>query len=98
MTPAQLLDALQAARAQLHGRGGRIRDPHNRTLVNPARLTVRELDVLRLVATGLTDAQIAEQLVISPRTVSWHLSSIYGKIEVSSRAAATRFALEHGLL
>ena len=64
----------------------------------PAGLTVREVEVLRLVAQGLTDAQIAEQLVISPRTVNNHLTSIYGKIQVSSRSAATRYAIEHHLL
>jgi DNA-binding CsgD family transcriptional regulator len=63
----------------------------------PARLTQRELEVLRLVAQGLTDAAVAEQLYISPRTVSQHLQSIYGKLDVSSRSAATRFAVEHGL-
>jgi DNA-binding NarL/FixJ family response regulator len=61
-------------------------------------LTRREMDVLRLVADGLTDAQIAEQLVISPRTASSHLSSIYSKLGVASRTAATRFAIEHHLL
>jgi len=60
-------------------------------------LTARELEVLRLVARGLTDAQVAEELVISPRTVSKHLQSIYGKLQVSSRSAATRFALEQGI-
>jgi predicted ATPase/class 3 adenylate cyclase/DNA-binding CsgD family transcriptional regulator len=60
-------------------------------------LTVREVEVLRLLAQGLTDAQIAEQLVISRRTVNTHLTSIYGKIQVSSRSAATRYAVEHQL-
>ena len=63
----------------------------------PAGLTAREIDVLRLVAAGLTDARIAEMLVLSPRTVNTHLRSIYAKIGVSSRSAATRFALEHKL-
>ena len=58
----------------------------------------REVAVLRLVATGLTDAQVADRLVVSPRTVSTHLTSIYGKLGVGSRAAATRFAVEHGLV
>jgi predicted ATPase/class 3 adenylate cyclase/DNA-binding CsgD family transcriptional regulator len=64
----------------------------------PDGLTAREVEVLRLVAQGLTDAQIAEQLVISPRTVNNHLTSIYSKIQVSSRAAATRYAMEHRLV
>ncbi|HUG13529.1 MAG TPA: LuxR C-terminal-related transcriptional regulator [Thermomicrobiales bacterium] len=60
-------------------------------------LTPRELEVLRLVATGLTDAEVAEHLFLSRRTVSSHLTSIYSKLGVSSRATATRFAMEHGL-
>ncbi len=67
-------------------------------MVYPAGLTAREVQVLRLVATGLSDAQVAAQLVVSPRTVTTHLQSIYGKLGVNSRAAATRFAVEHGLL
>jgi DNA-binding CsgD family transcriptional regulator/tetratricopeptide (TPR) repeat protein len=63
----------------------------------PAGLTQREVEVLRLVAQGLTDGAVAERLFISPRTVSQHLRSIYGKLDVSSRAAATRFAVEHRL-
>jgi DNA-binding CsgD family transcriptional regulator len=64
----------------------------------PAGLTGREVEVLRLVAQGLTDGAVAEQLFISPRTVSQHLRSIYGKLAVSSRTAATRFAVQHGLV
>ena len=63
----------------------------------PGGLSTREVEVLRLVAQGLTDAQVAEQLVISPRTVNWHLTSIYSKLQVSSRSAATRYAIEHHL-
>jgi DNA-binding NarL/FixJ family response regulator len=61
-------------------------------------LTARELEVLRLVAQGWTDAQIAEQLVISRRTVNAHLTSIYRKIQVSTRSAATRYAIERKLV
>ena len=64
----------------------------------PDGLTAREVDVLRLVAQGLNDAHIAEQLIISPRTVNTHLTSIYGKIQVSSRSGATRYAIEHHLV
>lgn len=61
-------------------------------------LTAREVDVLRLVAQGLTDVEVAERLFVSPRTVSTHLTSIYGKLGVSSRAAATRIAVERGIV
>lgn len=64
----------------------------------PNGLTTREVEVLRLVAQGLTDAQVAKQLVISPRTINTHLTSIYSKIGVSSRSAATRYAIEHHLI
>jgi predicted ATPase/DNA-binding CsgD family transcriptional regulator len=61
-------------------------------------LTKREIDVLRLVATGMTDAQVSERLFISPRTVNKHLQSIYGKLQVNSRTAAAHLALELQLL
>jgi DNA-binding NarL/FixJ family response regulator len=64
---------------------------------HPAGLTPREIEVLGLVASGMTNAQIAKDLFISLRTVETHLTSIYHKLGVTSRAAATRFALEHGL-
>lgn len=61
-------------------------------------ITTRELEVLRLVAEGLTDAQVAERLILSRRTVSTHLSSIYSKLQVSSRTAAVHAARDQGLL
>ena len=64
----------------------------------PAGLSGREVEVLRLVATGMTSAQVAKALFISPNTVNRHLGSIYGKLGVSSRAAAARFASEHNLV
>lgn len=63
-----------------------------------AGLTPREMDVLRLLAQGLTSAQIAEQLVVSLVTVNTHVRSIYSKLGVTSRAAATRYAIEHKLV
>jgi predicted ATPase/DNA-binding CsgD family transcriptional regulator len=60
-------------------------------------LSTREIEVLRLLAEGLTNAQIAEKLVISPTTVNAHLRHIYVKLDVTSRIAAARFAVEHGL-
>ncbi len=65
---------------------------------SPTGLTAREREVLRLVARGLTSAQIAEQLVISLLTVNTHVRSIYSKLGVTSRAAATRYAIEHQLV
>jgi DNA-binding NarL/FixJ family response regulator len=64
----------------------------------PAGLSEREVEVLRLVATGLTDGQVADKLMISPRTVHRHLSSIYSKLNVTSRTAATRWAVETKLV
>jgi ATP/maltotriose-dependent transcriptional regulator MalT len=64
----------------------------------PAGLSAREVDILRLVAQGLSDIEVAERLVISPRTVTTHLTSIYNKLGVNSRVAATRFAVEHHLV
>ena len=65
--------------------------------VLPAGLTPREMDVLQLVAQGLTDSEVAERLFVSPRTVGSHLTSVYNKLGVNSRVAATRFAIEQGL-
>lgn len=61
------------------------------------RLTTREAEVLGLVALGLTNAQIAARLFVSRRTIDQHLSSIYNRLGVSSRAAATRYAILNGL-
>jgi DNA-binding CsgD family transcriptional regulator len=64
----------------------------------PLGLSGREVEVLRLVAEGLTNAQVAARLFLSPKTVSAHLVSIFGKLGVTSRAGATRVAIEHGLV
>jgi non-specific serine/threonine protein kinase len=64
----------------------------------PVGLSAREVEVLRLVATGMTNAEVAGKLFISSRTVSWHLGSIYRKLGFNSRTEATRFAVEHNLL
>jgi HD-GYP domain-containing protein (c-di-GMP phosphodiesterase class II) len=63
----------------------------------PVDLTDRELEVLRLLASGLTKKQIAERLFISPSTVHTHTVHIYGKCEVSTRAGLAMFAMRHGL-
>jgi DNA-binding NarL/FixJ family response regulator len=74
------------------------RAPASRGTVYPAGLTSREVDVLKLVAVGLSDAETAERLFLSVRTVNAHLRSIYRKLGIRSRAAAGRFAEENGLL
>ena len=61
-------------------------------------VSARELEVLKLVAEGLTDARVAERLHLSPRTVGRHLESVYRKLGVSSRTAAVRRAGELGFL
>ncbi|HEY7420390.1 MAG TPA: HD domain-containing phosphohydrolase [Gaiellaceae bacterium] len=64
----------------------------------PAGLTTREVDVLRLVARGLSSKQIATELVITPKTARNHIEHIYTKIDATSRVAASLYATEHGLL
>ncbi len=61
-------------------------------------LTAREVEVLRLVAAGKTNRAVAADLVISEKTVARHLSNIFDKLGVSSRAAATAYAYEHDLI
>nr|WP_276320730.1 LuxR family transcriptional regulator [Phytoactinopolyspora endophytica] len=61
-------------------------------------LTPREVEVLRLVATGATNREIADTLVISDKTVARHMSNIFTKLDLSSRAAATAYAYEHDLV
>ena len=64
----------------------------------PGGLTPREVEVLGLLARGRSNKEIAAELVISPRTASNHVQHIYSKIDVSSRAGATLFAMQHGLV
>ena len=64
----------------------------------PADLTDREVEVLRLLARGSSNRDVAARLVISPKTVGRHVENLYRKIGVSSRAAAAVFAMEHDLL
>jgi len=99
MTSEQVLAAQEPVTMPTRAPAGPSSVPHAPKAPSyPDGLTAREVEVLRLVAQGLTDAQVAEQLVISPRTVNWHLTSIYSKLQVSSRAAATRFAIEQHLV
>ncbi|MGA7672068.1 MAG: HD domain-containing phosphohydrolase [Nitrolancea sp.] len=65
---------------------------------SPAGLTLREIDVLRLMARGMSHKQIAQRLTIAPKTARNHIEHIYSKIGVSNRARASLFAVHHGLL
>ncbi len=64
----------------------------------PAELTDREVDVLRLAARGFSNKEIAQELVVSPRTVQHHLAHVYDKTDRRTRAGTALFAMEHGLL
>jgi predicted ATPase/DNA-binding CsgD family transcriptional regulator len=99
MTPEQALAAQGPLTMPITAPAGPSSVPHApKAPTYPGGLTAREVEILRLVAQGLTDVQVAEQLVISPRTVNWHLTSIYSKLGVSSRSAATRYAIEQLLV
>jgi DNA-binding CsgD family transcriptional regulator len=74
------------------------REPPGRAEKTPGGLSVREVEVLRLVAAGKTNKQIARDLFLSEKTVDRHLSNILAKLDVPSRAAATAFAYQHGLI
>ncbi len=98
LTPEQALAAQGPVMMPTRAPVGPSSVPHTpKAPTYPDGLTAREVEVLRLVAQGLTNEQVAEQLVISPRTVNTHLTSIFSKIGVSSRGAATRYAIEHNL-
>jgi DNA-binding NarL/FixJ family response regulator len=84
----------EAVDAVLESVGERARPPAEL----PAGLTAREVEVLRLLARGLTSKQAAQRLEISPKTVGRHVESIYSKIGASTRGAAALFAVEHDLL
>ncbi len=64
----------------------------------PAGLTEREIEVLRLLAAGKSNREIADELVLSVRTVERHVTNLYGKIDARGRADATAYAFTHGLV
>ncbi len=86
---------VDAVRAVLEAAG---RPPAAIAPARPSGLTERQIEVLRLVAAGLSNPQIAQRLVISRRTAEHHVQDVYARIGVSSRAAAALFAMEHDLL
>jgi DNA-binding CsgD family transcriptional regulator len=95
---------LQAAREVFRKLGavtelGRIVAPVALPATSPAGpLTQREIEVVKLVASGITNREIAKKLNISEKTVARHLNNIFNKLDLSSRAAATAYAYQHGLL
>ena len=74
------------------------RGPRASTRANPAGLTQRETEVLALVVAGLRNAEIAEQLYLTPKTVSHHLSAIYTKLGVETRTEAAHAASRLGIV
>jgi DNA-binding NarL/FixJ family response regulator len=84
-------DAVEAVLVAAGHRSGVRRD-------RPAGLTAREVDVLRLLARGLSSKQIAAELVISPKTARNHIEHIYTKTGATNRVAASAFATRHGLI
>ena len=82
-----------AVDAVLRAAGHRVR----RSRRWPAGLTTREVEVLRLVACGLSNKDIAQRMVISRKTAGSHIEHVYSKIGCSNRAQASLFAMKHGL-
>ncbi|MBV9424784.1 MAG: AAA family ATPase [Solirubrobacterales bacterium] len=90
--------AIAARRLRERGARGLPRGPRSRTRANPAGLTTRELEVLPLLAEGRRNAEIAERLVVSQRTVDHHVSAILRKLDVRTRGEAAAEATRLGLL
>jgi DNA-binding CsgD family transcriptional regulator/tetratricopeptide (TPR) repeat protein len=91
--------AAKAVRHGLRGLGAAVpRGPRPATRENPAELTAREVEVLRLVAAGMRNADVAHELVLSPRTVEHHVAAILRKLNVRTRGEAAAAAAGLGLL
>ena len=91
-------DTAQFARREIHDALAALRAHAARQQARPGGLSGREVDVLRLAAQGHTTREIAELLFISAKTADRHIQNLYTKIGASNRAAATRWAVEHGLV
>jgi len=89
--------AVVARRLRERGARGVPRGPRPTTMENPGQLTARELEVLSLAASGLRNAQIAERLFVSPRTVDHHMSAVLRKLDVKTRSEASAKAVRLGL-
>jgi pimeloyl-ACP methyl ester carboxylesterase/DNA-binding CsgD family transcriptional regulator len=92
--PGQAMQAIDEFFADL---GQRAPSKQNEGISSSGRLTAREVDVLRLIAGGATNREIADKLVVSARTVERHITHIYGKIGARGKADATAYALRHSL-
>lgn len=93
------IGAVQAVRRTRQARGLPLpRRPHARTRANPGRLTDRELEVLELLGDGLSTAEIAKRLVVSPRTAEHHIAAVLHKLAEPTRARAVAAARRGGLL
>ena len=99
MTPGQALAAQGKVISPPPTQAGSLSaSPSKTSSTSSAGLTARELEVLRLVAQGMTNPQIAKRLILSAHTVNAHVRSIYTKLEVNSRSSVTRYAIEQHLL
>lgn len=105
LTKEEALDSIvDAVRGVAHGESGwysrraaaSMASAVRRHPQEPTTLTERESEVLKLVAEGWQNRRIAEELSLSERTVRFHLTNVYGKLGVSSRAEAMRWALTRG--
>jgi DNA-binding NarL/FixJ family response regulator len=96
MLPPVTIAAEALASVSLPGIPNSLNSAHRTTML--AGLTPRERDVLRLLAGGMTDREIAETLFISPRTVGGHVSNLLAKLGVDSRTAAAAWAVRNGVV
>ena len=99
--PREYLSALLAALGREHGHHGATKPtsrqrPIAQSLLEP--LSERELEVLRLLATGLSNSEIAQRLVVTVHTVKWHTKNLYGKLDATNRAQAIVRARSLGLI